>query len=82
MRRLRRHDARLRLERGEGLAGSRHLFREARNHAARCVVLVQRMTQLLKTHLKFSLHSYLFSVWFRLAEYTSRKDILPSNSMI
>lgn len=44
---LRLRDAGLRLERGERLARRRHLLGETRDHAARRVVLVQRVTQLL-----------------------------------
>lgn len=44
---LRRGHAGLRLERGERLPRRRHLLGEARDHAARRVVLVQRVGQLL-----------------------------------
>lgn len=48
MRGLRRDDTGLRLQRRQRFSGRRHLLSETRDHAARRVVLIQRMAQLLQ----------------------------------
>ena len=58
----RRGGASLRLERGQRLAGRRHLLVEARNHAASGVVLIQRVGQLLPAQTKQKICKEIFFV--------------------